>query len=121
MMKCVFGMRMNIEVFYKFILSFCVCVVKHAQSTQIKKFLYILCISRKTWEMNLVFCPQINTNVFYNLIVSLWVCVARHTQSTQNSKFAISSQYLRENVKNEVDFLPADKHQRFLQIDAVVF
>ena len=26
-----------------------------------------------------------------------------------------SMQYVKENMKNEVDFLPADKHQRFLQ------
>ena len=28
-----------------------------------------------------------------------------------------SLQYLKENVKDDVDFLPADKTQRFLQID----
>ena len=47
------------------------------------------------------------------------MCLARHAQSTQNNKFTISLQY-RENVKNEVDFLPADKPQRFLQIDTVI-
>ena len=41
-------------------------------------------------------------------------------QSTQTSKFTISLQYLKENVKDEVDFLPADKHQRFLQIDNII-
>ena len=42
-----------------------------------------------------------------------------HAQSTQNNKFIISFQYLKENVKDDVDFLPADK-QRFLQIDAII-
>ena len=32
---------------------------------------------------------------------------------------AISFQYLKENLKDEVDFLPTDKH-RFLQIDTIV-
>ena len=41
-------------------------------------------------------------------------------QSTQTGKFTISLQYLKENVKDEVDFLPADKHQRFLQIDSII-
>ena len=54
------------------------------------------------------------------MIVSIRACVARHAQSTQSNKFAISLQYLKENVKDEVDFLPADKHQRFLQIDSVI-
>ena len=57
-----------------------------------------------------IFCLQINRNIFYKLKVSLWVCVAKHAQSTQNNKFAISLQYLKENVKDEVDFLPVDKH-----------
>ena len=33
-----------------------------------------------------------------------------------NSKFAISLQYLKKEVKDEVDFLHADKHQCFLKI-----
>ena len=36
MMKFVFGMQINIEVFYKLILSLWVCIVRHAQSTQNK-------------------------------------------------------------------------------------
>ena len=42
-------------------------------------------------------------------IVSFWVCVDSHAESTINNKFAISLQYAKENVKDEVDFLPADK------------
>ena len=60
---------------------------------------------------------QINIEVFYRLIVSLWV--ARHAQITRNNKFAIFLQYIKENVK-DVDFLLADKHQRFLQIDTII-
>ena len=48
------------------------------------------------------------------------MCVTRVAQSTQNNKFAISLQYLKENGKNEVDFLLADKHQRFLPIDTII-
>ena len=43
-----------------------------------------------------------------------------HAQSTQKNKFTISLQYLKENVKDEVDFLPADKRQRFLQLNAII-
>ena len=54
----------------------------------------------------------------------MWV--ARHSQSTQNNKFAISLQYSKENINDEVeevsegDFLLADKHEIFLQIDSVI-
>ena len=29
-------------------------------------------------------------------------------------------QYLKENLKDEVDFFSADKHERFLQIDIII-
>ena len=89
-MKFLFGMQINIEVFYNLILSFWVYVTRHVQSTQNKKFAYLCNISSKAWGMKLIFCLQINTKVFYKLIVSLWVCLARHAQSTQNNKFTIS-------------------------------
>ena len=87
---------------------------------EIRSLHYLCNISRKMWGMKLIFCMKINAEVFFKLIVSLWVSVARHTQSTQNNKLAISMQYLKQNVNDEVDFLPEDKHQRFLQIDTTI-
>ena len=104
------------KVIHKLILSCSACIGRHAQSTQNKKFLYLCNISRKTWKMKLIFCFLINIKVFCKMIVSHWVCIARHAQSTQK----ISLQYLKENVKDEIDFLPVDKHQRFLQIDTII-
>ena len=43
--------------------------------------------------------------------------MVKHSQSSQNSKFAMSLQYLKKEVRDEVDFLHADKHQSFLQVD----
>ena len=97
-MKFIFGMQINIEVFYKLVQSFWVYIAKHTQSTQ-NKFAYLCNILRTTFEMRLTFYLQINTNVFYSLIVSLWLCVASHSQSTENNKFATSLQYFKENVK----------------------
>ena len=42
--------------------------------------------------------------------------MVKHFQSSQNSRFAMSSQYLKKEVKDEVAFLHADKHQSFLKI-----
>ena len=120
MMKFIYGMQINIEVFYLWILSFWMCVARNAPITQNKKLAYLCHASIKTWGMKLIFSLQISTKVFYKLIVSLWVCVARHPQSTQNNKFARSLQYLKENMKDEADFLPADKYQRFLQVDTII-
>ena len=59
--------------------------------------------------MKFIFDMQIKVKVFYKLIVSLRAYVASHAQITQNNKFAISLQYLKENVKDKVDSLLADK------------
>ena len=99
MMKFIFAMSRNIEVFYKLILPSGVRVPRHAHSTQNKNFAYLCNISRKTWGIKWFFCLQINTKVFYKMILSFWVDAARVTQSSQNNKFAISSQYLKENGK----------------------
>ena len=37
--------------------------------------------------------------------------MVKHSQSSQNKKFAMSLQYLKKEVKDEVDFLHADKYQ----------
>ena len=49
------------------------------------------------------------------------MCVFRHAQIIQNNKFAISLQYTRKEVRDEIDFLHADKHESFLQIDTMIF
>ena len=48
------------------------------------------------------------------------MCVASHPHITQNNNFAISLQYLKKEVSDEVDFLYADKHESFLQIDTMI-
>ena len=82
MMKFIFSMQINMEVFCKLILSFWMCIARHAQSTQSNKFAFLCNISRKTWGIKLIFCLQINTKPFYKLIVLFWVCVARHVHTT---------------------------------------
>ena len=54
-------------------------------------------------------------------MLSLWVSIFRHVQSTQNKIFSISWQYIKEKVKDYVDFLDANKHESFLEIGAIIF
>ena len=115
-MNFTFGMQINIDVFVKLILSFWLCIIRHAQSTQ-NKFAYFCSISKKAWAMKLIFYLQINTNIFYKLIVSLRVCVARHAQSTQHNIFAIC----QGKRKGWSWFFPADNCQTFLQSDTAIF
>ena len=46
--------------------------------------------------------------------------MVRHAQITQNNNFAISFQYLKKELSDEVDFLHADKHESLLQIDSMI-
>ena len=39
--------------------------------------------------------------------------MAKHAQITKNNKFVISLQYLKKEVSDEVNFLHADKHERY--------
>ena len=48
------------------------------------------------------------------------MCVVRHAQITQNKKFAISLQYLKKEVNDDVHFLHAGKHENLLQIDTMI-
>ena len=86
MIKFIFGVQINIEVFCKLILSFLVCATRHAKFTQNKKFAYLYNISRIPEELKLIFCLQIKAKVFYKLIVSLWVCIARHAQILKTTR-----------------------------------
>ena len=43
-----------------------------------------------------------------------------HAQITQNNKFVISLQYLKKDVRDETDFLHADKDKGLLQIASMI-
>ena len=48
------------------------------------------------------------------------VIVARYAQITQDNKFAISLQYLKKELRDEVDFLHVDNYESLLQIDTMI-
>ena len=104
MMKFIFVIQINIKVFYQLMLPFLVCIARLVQSTQNKKFAYLCNISRKIGDE----------------VVLLPADKYESTQSTQNNKFAISLQYLEKNGKSKVDFVLADKYQRFLPMDSII-
>ena len=47
--------------------------------------------------------------------------MTKHAQITLNNKFAISLQYVKKEVSDEVDFWHTDKHESFLQMDTKIF
>ena len=58
---------------------------------------------------------SVSSNWYYH-----FRCVARHAQITQNNKFAISLQYFKKELSYKVDFLDADMHECFVQIDTMI-
>ena len=68
--------------------------------------LQCLCnISRKTWKDEFDLLPTDNRQSFLQIaVIILGVCVARHAQITQSNKFAISLEYLKKELSDEVDF-----------------
>ena len=46
--------------------------------------------------------------------------MTRNAQIIQNNKFAISLQYLKKEVSDEVNFLHADKHDNFLKVGTMI-
>ena len=109
-------MQINIKVIYKVTVSLWVCVTRHAQSTQSKKLTYLCNISKKAWGMKLIFCMQIIMKVD-----SMYHFGCAQPGIPKVPKIA-SLQYLfsQEKCEDEVNFLPANTRQRFLQIDAII-
>ena len=62
-MKFICGMQINMEGFYKLILSFWVCATRHAQITQNKK-LHIVVISLKNHGIEVDFLPSVKDKGF---------------------------------------------------------
>ena len=85
----IFCMEINIKVFYSLVFLFLSVIATHAQSTQNIK----------------IFCMLININLSYKLRPLILVGMAKPVQFTQSNKFAKSFQYLKKEVRGEVDFL----------------
>ena len=88
MMKFIFGLQINIEVFYRLYYHFGFVQLGMPKVPKMRSLDIFAITPEKRCEV--VFCMQMNAKVFYMLIVSLWVFLASHSQSTQNNKFTIS-------------------------------
>ena len=110
-MKMIFCLQINIKGFFKFILSFQVCVARHAQITENMKF----AIFKKEVSDEVDFCVHISMSLV-QIDAMILIGMIQYCQSTQSNKFAISLQYLKKEVRNGVYFLLADKHQSFYKL-----
>ena len=66
----------------------------------------------------MTFCKTIIMKACFKLTYTMILMeMVKYSQSSQIASFAMPLQYLRKDVRDEVDFLHADKHQSFLQVD----
>ena len=80
---------------------------------KLTSLLFLYNMLRKNGVIKLIFCMQISIKTCYEL--KLWFCWGRsNIPKVPNNK---SLQYLKKEVRDEVDFLHTDKHQSFLQVD----
>ena len=92
------------------------------KSPKITSLLFLCNVLRKKWVMKLTFYMQIRMKISYKLILwflmRVWFLkgMVKHSPSSQNSKFAMALQYLKNEVRHEVDFLHADEHHSFYKL-----
>ena len=90
-----FSLLIIVKCFFKVILSFLMCVARHAQITQNKKFAISLQNLKREVNVEVDFLhagKHKNLLQFDNMILMEMV---KHFQSSQNGKFIMSVQYLK--------------------------
>ena len=80
-------------------------MVKPAKITQYNKFAKYFAISQERREGWGWFFVQVNMTVSYKVILSFFMVAARHAWSTQNNKYAVTLQYLKKKLTDEVGVL----------------
>ena len=102
----IFFLKIDIKVFCNLVVSiFCTSHSKGMSKVfKIESLQYLCIISKQKEGMKLIICIQTNIKLSYTLIPLILVDMDRLAQITQ-SKFAKSSQYLKKELRDEVDFL----------------
>ena len=118
-MNFTFVMQINIKVFQKLILSFWLCITRHAERIH-NKSAYLSSNSRKAWAVKFILYMQIN-NIFLQIDnITLGVhgqACPKHPKQQLYNILAIS----QGKCKGWSLFFPADNCQTFLQSDTVIF
>ena len=111
-------MQINIKVFYKLMLSFLVCATRHSQSTQHSLHIFAISSEKHGGEVDF-FASKWAWKFSTSCSISLGVS-SQAWPKYPPKKFTLSLEYLKENVKDELELLPTDKGQRFLQIAVII-
>ena len=103
----IFCMEISIKVFYKLVVSFLLVIARHAQNTQNSKFVISLQYLKKEGKDEIDF---LHADKYQTILQVDTINLGGHGQPlpariTQNNKFAKTLQYLKKEVRDEIDFL----------------
>ena len=93
------------------------CVARHAQNTQNKKFDISLQYLKREVNDKVDFLHAGKHENLLQIDTMILIEMVKHFQSSENSKFTMSVQYLKKGDRDEVNFLHAGKYQSGLQVD----
>ena len=93
-MNLIFCLQINVKGFFKLLLSFWVCVTRHAQITQNKKFAISLQYLKKELSDE-DFLHADKHGSLLQIDSMILMGMAKYSQNSQNSKSAMSLQYLK--------------------------
>ena len=88
------------------------CMLKLPEITSL---LFLCNILQNTGMMKLIFLHADEHEGFLQINTMVLIEMVKHFQTSQNKKFLISWQYLKQEVRNEVDFLHPEKYQSWFQ------
>ena len=91
-----FSLLINVKRFFKVILSFFMCVARHAQITQNKKFAISLQYLKRDVNVEVDFLHAGKHENLLQIDNMILMEMVKHFQSSQNSKFIMSVQYLKK-------------------------
>ena len=106
-----FCLLINMQGFFKLILSFYVCVSGYVQVTQNNKFAISLNYLKKEVSDKLIFCMQVSMKVSYKLILWYWLGWSSILKVSKMASFQRLFNIPNRNLEMKFIFLYVDKHQ----------
>ena len=115
---CWFFPADNCQTFFQSDTVIFLCVWSDMPKLPKTKSLLFLCnILRKKWMKKLTFCMQVSMKTYHKLTLWFWWRLSNISKVPKIASFAMSVQYPKKEVRDEVDFLHVNKHQSGLQVD----
>ena len=107
-MELIFTQLIIVKRFFNVMLSFLICVSRHAQITQNKRFAISLQYIKRKVNDKVDFLHAGKHENLLQVDTMILLETVKHFQSSQNSKFTMAVQISKKEVRGEVDFVPAD-------------